>query len=121
MKSVLPQDIVTPSITIICNSTTYAGPKLDKLKANYAEWLKSAALFLTLTGFIGYAKGTIPEPGSSEPHTLSNWQTNDAMAAALISLTIKIVEWEYIDCDKGAAGCWSALKDCHQSKSPIQL
>ena len=42
------------------------------------------------------------------------------MAVALISSTIKTVEWEYIDCDKGAAACWSALKDHHQSKGLIQ-
>jgi hypothetical protein len=64
MASVLPQDIVAPSILILRISGTYTGPKLDKLKANYAEWLKNADLFLTLAGFIGYAKGTIPEPDS---------------------------------------------------------
>ena len=58
---------------VLCNSGIYTGPKLDILKANYAEWLKSADLILTLASLIGYAKGTIPEPGSSEPCTLSNW------------------------------------------------
>ena len=105
MASILPQDIVTPSISILHNSGTYTGPKLKKLKANYAEWLKSTDLFLTIAGFIGYAKGTIPEPNSSEPHALSNWHANDAMAATLITSMIEMVEWEYINCNKGAVAC----------------
>ena len=120
MVSVLSQDIVAPSIPILHNSGTYTGPKLNNLKANYAGGLKNADLFLTLAGFIGYAKGTIPEPNSSEPHTLSNWHANDAMAATLITSTIETAEWEYIDCNKGAVACWSALQNCHQSKGPIR-
>ena len=42
------------------------------------------------------------------------------MAAALITSTIEMAEWEYIDRNKGAAACWSALKNHHQSEGPIR-
>ena len=38
----------------------------------------------------------------------------------LITSTIETAEWEYINCDKGATACWSALKNYHQSKGPIR-
>ena len=105
----LPQDTVAPSVTLLHNSTVYTGPKLDKLKANYKTWLQSADLFLTLAGFIGYATGIVPKPSATEPRALSNWLANDTLAAALISSTIEISEWEYIDRSKGAKDCWDTL------------
>jgi hypothetical protein len=42
------------------------------------------------------------------------------MAAALITSTIETAEWEYIDRNKGAMACWSALKNRHQSEGPIK-
>ena len=106
----LPHDTNAPSITLLCNTTAYNGPLLDKLKANHKPWLKSVDLFLTLTGFIGYVTGAMPEPSTSNPCTLTDWRANDTMAA----------EWKYADHDKGAKACWDALKKCHQRKGPIQ-
>jgi len=115
----LPWDIVAPSIPLLCCSSIYTGPKLDKLKANYKTWLKSADLFLTLTGFAGYTKGMVIMPGPNEPCALTHWQANDTLAADLISSTIEPTEWKYIDCNKGAKACWDTLKVCHQSEGPI--
>ena len=88
----LPHDLVAPSITLLWCSTTYTGLKLNKLTVNYKTWLKSADLFLTLTGLSGYAKGTVDRPNSSQPHAPANWEANDALAAALISSTIEPTE-----------------------------
>ena len=87
-STLLPQDTVAPSVTLLHNSTVCTGPKLDKPKANYKTWLQSANLFLTLAGFIGYATGVMPKPDATEPCALSNWLANDTLAAALISSTI---------------------------------
>jgi len=117
MTPILPHDVIDPSITILCTSTSYSSPKLNKLEANYKSWLKSTDLFLTLARFIGYAKGTIPKPSNSEPCAQSNWQANDTVTTALISSTIDTAEWEYID--KGAKNCWDTLKARYQSEGPI--
>ena len=116
----LPHDLVAPSITLLQCSTTYTGPKLDKLMVNYKTWSKSVDLFLTLTGLAGYVKDTVDRPNSSQPHALANWEANDTLAAALISSTIEPTEWEYIDHDKGAKACWDTLKLRHQSEGLIQ-
>ena len=116
--TLLPQDTVAPSVTLLHNSTVYTGPKLDKLKANYKTWLQNSDLFLTLAGFISYATGIVPKPSATEPHALSNWLANDTLAAALISSTIEISEWEYTDGSKGAKNCWDTLWACHHSDPP---
>ena len=87
--------------------------------ANHKIWLKSTDLFLTLMGLVGYAKGTINRPDSSQPRALANWEANDALAATPISSMIELAEWEYVDRDKRAKACWDALKLHHQSKGLI--
>ncbi|KIJ25139.1 hypothetical protein M422DRAFT_79215, partial [Sphaerobolus stellatus SS14] len=113
-------DTTAPSITILRNTQTYTGPKLDKLKSNYNIWMRSADLFLTLSGFIDYAKGNTACPGLNEPRARANWKANDALAAALIVSTTEVSEWEFIKREDGAAACWTNLKLRHQSEGPIR-
>jgi hypothetical protein len=109
-----------PSISPIKLSVQYSGEKLDKLKSNYKDWCEEITIALSLNGVYEYVAGTVPEPPTSDIHSLANWTANSRLTYVFIASSIVSLERPFIDMKKGTNTNWETLRKCHQAEGPVR-